>query len=57
MRPAGTIKQLFDLVFDGEIFNLAWIAVKNKVTRPRLVEAVSQEPQERAKAVKAMTQG
>ena len=53
MRLAGKIKQFFDLVFDGEIFNLAWIAVKNVLHKPRPLEAVSEEKPERAKVFKA----
>jgi hypothetical protein len=53
MRLAGKIKQFFDLVFDGEIFNLAWIAVKNIFHEPRPLETAPEEQQERAKAVKA----
>jgi hypothetical protein len=53
MRPAGKIKQFFDLVFDGEIFNLAWITVKNVFHKPRPLKSIPEAQKERAKAVKA----
>lgn len=46
------VKRVVQLVFDGEIYSLAWVAAKNRLKRPQAAKATVEQPrQKKAKAI------
>jgi len=55
MKTLQRLKRVAQLIFDGEIYLLAWIAVKNLIKRPHVSGSAPQQPvkmeQKKAKAM------